>query len=246
MTVLRRRSKPTLLARLRRFWILIAVVATAAAVAGYLLASRPELRVHSITVSGNHVVETRSIVAAAAIPLDQNVWFLNTGAIARRIEAIPYVATAKVHRRLLADIELSVTERAPVACVFAGDEGYTIDAQLRVLADGCAATLPRYVVTLAAPPKPGVFLPPDQAGRLRSDDVTLAGAGIAVRALSFDRFGSLDATTTTGLALQLGDDADLAAKARLIGPILESTQKRLHAILGIDLRAPSTPIVTFK
>ena len=246
MTVLRRRSKPTLLARLRRFWVLIAVVAIAAAVIGYLLASRPELRVHSIAVSGNRVVDPRTVITRAAIPLEANVWFLNTGAIAKRIETIPYVATASVHRHLLANIELAITERVPVACVVAGDEGYTIDAQLRVLAHGCPGALPRYVVSLAAPPKDGDFLPPDEAGRLRNDDAALAGAGIAVRELSFDRFGSLDATTATGLALQLGDDSDLASKARLIGPILESTQKRLHNVRGIDLRAPSTPIVTFK
>ena len=246
MTALRRRSKPSPFAQLRRFWVFIVAALMVALAAGYVLASRPELRVHSITVTGNRVVDQRTIVGAAAIPLDANAWLLDTKAIARRIEAIPYVATAHVHRHPLADVELNVTERIPSACVVAGDEGYTIDAQLRVLQNGCAAALQRFVVTLPNPPKPGEFLAQENAGRLRDDAAVLATAGVAVRQLSFDRFGSLDAVTTTGLALQMGEDGDLASKARLIGPILESTRKRLRQVSGIDLRAPSTPVVTYK
>jgi cell division protein FtsQ len=246
VTVLRRRSKPSPLARLRRFWLLIVAALMVTLAAGYVLASRPELRVHSITVTGNRVVDQRTIVGAAAIPLEANAWLLDTKGIARRVEAIPYVGSAHVHRHPLADIELNVTERVPSACAVAGDEGYAIDAQLRVLQTGCAAALPRYVVVLPNPPKPGEFLSQESAGRLRDDAAVLESAGVAVRQLSFDRFGSLDAVATNGLLLQMGDDADLANKARLIGPILESTRKRLRAISGIDLRAPSTPVVTYK
>jgi cell division protein FtsQ len=237
----------TLWKRLRMFWVFIAAGAIAAIAAGYTLATRPEFRVRSITVSGNHAVSQQQIVAAAAISLDANVWLLNTGAIAGRIEAIPFIATANVHRSLPADVELAVTERTPAACVVAKGVALTIDAGRRVLASRCLSrALPRYELTPASDPKPGGFLADAQIARLQRDLGVVASGGYAARSARFDEYGSLNVTTTTGLLLRLGSDDDLQSKVRLIGPILEATKKRLRAVEAIDLRAPTTPIVTYR
>lgn len=233
--------------RLRMFWIFIAAGAVAAGAAGYALVTRPEFRVRSITVSGNHVVGQREIVAAAAIPLDANVWLLNTGAIARRIEAMPFIGTAKVHRRLPADVELAVTERTPTACLVGKGFMLTIDADRRTLATTCLSNaLPRYALALANDPKPGDFITDGTVARLQRDVGLVEAAGYPARAASFDEFGSLNVTTTGKLLLRLGNDDDLESKVRLIGPILDATKNRLRAIEAIDLRAPTTPVVKYR
>jgi cell division septal protein FtsQ len=237
----------SLWARLRMFWIFIVAGLVLAAAAGYALVSRPEFRLRSLTVTGNHVVDRRDVVAAAAIPFDANVWTLDTRVIARRIEAIPFVATARVHRRLPANVELAITERTPLACVTNGGSPVTIDGDRRVLATTClSGDLLRYDLRLESPPSPGQFLEDEDVGRVQRDAAIFTAAGFALRTVGFDRFGSLDAVTATGLRLRCGDDADLEKKVRLIGPILDATKKRLQTVETIDLRAPSTPVVQYR
>jgi len=244
---LRRRVKMSLWARLRMFWVFILAGLILAAVVGYVVVTRPEFRVRAITVSGNHLVDRRDVIAAAAIPFDANVWTLDTHAIAQRIEAIPFVSTAHIHRHLPADVELAITERNAAACIAAPDVTVTIDAQRRVLAATCLSPdLPRFDLTLESRPKPGDFVDDGEVGRAQRDLGIFEAAGFPIRTIGFDRFGSLDATTATGLRLRCGDDADLASKVRLIEPILEATKKRLQRVEAIDLRAPATPVVLYR
>ncbi len=244
---LRRRVKMSVWTRLRMFWVFIVAALILAAVAGFVVVRRPEFRVRAITVSGNHLVDQRDVIAAAAIPFDANVWTLDTHAIARRIEAIPFVSTAHVHRHLPADIELAITERNAAACISAPDATVTIDTERRVLAATCLSPdLPRFDLSLESRPKAGDFVDDEGVGRVQRDLGIFDAAGFSIRTIGFDRFGSLDATTATGLRLRCGDDADLENKVRLIGPILEATKKRLQRVEAIDLRAPATPVVLYR
>ncbi len=81
--------------------------------------------------------------------------------------------------------------------------------------------------------------------RLLADAKLLADADLAVRSLGRDRWGGLQAVDVTGVTLRFGDDADLARKAALVGPVRSTigTKRRLRAI---DLRAPATPVVQFR
>jgi cell division protein FtsQ len=229
------------------FWVFIACGMIVAAAGGYALVTRPEFHVRSITVSGNQRVAGRDVIAAAAIPLDANVWTMDTAAIRRRIEAIPFVGSARIHRRFPADVELSITERAPAACIATNGGALTIDAQRRVLATTCLnASAPLYRLPVQGDAQPGAFLQDENVARVQRDAATLTAAGLGVRSIWFDRFGSLEAITSTGLLLRCGDDADLESKVRLIGPIIAATKGRLRALEAIDLRAPSTPVVTYR
>jgi hypothetical protein len=233
--------------RLRMFSVFIVAGLILAIVAGYTIVTRPEFRVRKIVVTGNHVVDQREAIAAAAIPLDANVWTLDAHAIAGRIEAIPFVSTARVHRSFPADVDLAITERTPSACIAGNGLSLTIDGERRVLSMTCLSTaLPRFSLALESTPKAGDFIDDEALGRMQRDVAEFEAAGLRLRSAGFDRFGSLDATTTTGLWLRCGDDADLEKKLRLVEPIMQATKKRLQRVVGIDLRAPSTPVVTYR
>ncbi len=179
---------------------------------GAWLAQSPWFRVTSVTVDVPLAspVSRDAVRAAAGISGDTNVWLINTRAAARRIEAIPYVDRAAIHRGQFPKpfVELAVTVRRPTACVLAGAGGVTIDAAERVLQAGCAtAVLPRIDAGKAAVPAPGATITGAEVGRLLTDAKTLSGANIAVRRLGRDRWGGLEAVDVTGVLIEFGDDA---------------------------------------
>lgn len=244
---MRRRAKMSVWTRLRMFSVFIVAGLILAIAAGYAVVTRPEFLIRKIVVTGNHVVDQRDVIAAASIPLDANVWTLDTHAIAARIEAIPFVSTVRVNRNFPADIDLAITERTPTACIAGNGLTLTIDGERRVLATTCLSSdLPRLSLELGSIPKAGDFVDDEDLGRVQRDVADFEAAGMRLRTVGFDRFGSLDATTSTGLWLRCGDDADLKKKLRLVGPILEATKKRLGRVVAIDLRAPATPVVTYR
>src|SRR6202011_5379579 len=131
-----------LVARVKPFWIVAVVLVVLLGWGGAWLVQSSWFRVAriGIDVPLSSPVSRERVRAAAAIAPDANVWLLNTAAIRARIEAIPYVERASVHRGQFPQpfVELSVTLRRPSACVRGGAREVTIDAASRVLQSGCA------------------------------------------------------------------------------------------------------------
>lgn len=243
-----RRSKPSLALRLRAFWLLIAVAVAAAGYGIVTLVRLPALRVHAVHA---HVVDgiavtPAAVVAAARIDRNANAWLIDIRGATKRIEAIPYVATARITHRPPADLDITVTERVPLACVRAGGRSVTIDEGRRILQDGCArASLPRIDLGPVRVGAPGTMAGEPSLAVLLGDAKTLAGAHVGVRALAHDRFGGLVAVDVQGVELRFGSEADLAQKATLVEPVRAAT-RRGRAIRAIDLRSPATPTVEFR
>jgi len=246
----RRRRRPGILARIMPFWIVLVVLAALGAWGGVALARSPWFRVTRVAVEApaGSPVSPAQVRAAAAIGAGANVWLLNPAAIRHRIEAIPYVDRATVRRTQFPKpaVELSFTVRRPSSCVRAGGREVTIDRTARVLQDGCAAaSAARIDAGAAALPPPGRTIADPDVGRLLADAKLLEDANLAVRSVRRDRWGGLDAVDVTGVTLRFGDDADLAKKAALVGPVRAGIGSK-RPLRAIDLRAPGTPIVEFR
>ena len=248
--VLARRRKPSLAARIRPFWILGLIVAVLAAWGGYALAQSPWFRVArvGIDVPLGSPVSRAQVAAAAAIPPGANVWLLGAHAIAQRIEAIPYVDRASVHRGQFPQpfVELGITVRRPSACVRGGPRVVTIDASARVLQDGCVLpSVARIDAGNGALPRPGATIADPDVARLLADARTLADANLGLRSLRRDRWGGLEAVDVSGVTLRFGDDADLGSKAALVAPVRAGIGSH-RPVAAIDLRSPATPVVEFR
>lgn len=227
--------------------MLFVLVAIAAAAGGYYAATWPGFYPKHVSVSGNRVVPSSQILARAAIDAHKNLWFQNAHAAAARIEAIPYVKTARVRRSLPASVRIVVSERVPFAVLQYGARRALVDHDLRVLeAQNAPVTLPAIVGKAAPMPADGVFVRDPDVERLRDDYDALAQAHVAVRTVRYDKFGDLVATTRGGIALLLGDDADLAKKTPLIDPIISQVSATGKKLAAVDLRAPKTPVVVYK
>jgi len=241
---LRRRSKRSLATRIRIVWVLVLIAVIIAAGAIFALITAPQFRIVAIdTHIEGRLIARDDVLARAAIASGENIWLIHTHAAAQRIEAIPYVLAAHVERRLPATVDITVTQRAAIGCL--GSAALvTIDATLRVLQRGCARPeLIRIDAPAAGAAKPGDTLGDPALVALVRDTATLADAGLTLRAAGRDPFGGLVVTDATGVRLLFGDDADLAAKAALVAPIRQAAKRPLRTI---DLRAPATPVVSYR
>jgi cell division protein FtsQ len=243
----RRRTKLSLFARLRVFWVFIAVLLPAAAYAGYRIATWPELQPKEILVAGNEHVSSAEIRRRARIPLNANVWLLNKRAAEQRIEAFPWVRAAQIHRALPARVRIVVFERQPVACVVSGSETYLVDVDAHVIESSCPrGDMLRVVFPPLGMQRPGAVLDATLLHRMVADAATLRGAQLQAATVGLDRFGGFEAQLRDGVTVRFGDDADLGRKAGLIRPILATYGARRPQVAIVDVRAPSTPVVELR
>jgi cell division septal protein FtsQ len=243
----RRRRSPA--QGLRRFWVALLALLVLAAAAGYFGLGWKGFNARSVRVSGNTVVPSSEILRVAAVSQKRNLWVQNMGAATARIEAIPYIAHAWIHRWPPANVEIVVEERTPYALLQSSSDEALVDRSLRVLGNGAdpAGALPVFVLAPGHAQTfiPGAFVVDQQAIALRDDNEALAAARIPVRRLSYDRYIELTATLSDGVLVLLGDDADLAKRIPLIEPIVTQLAHG-RPFRAIDLRAAGTPVVVYK
>jgi len=243
---LRRRRKPSLVTRLRIFWVFIVLIGAGLAYLVYLFVTLPAFRARSVDVRiAGSAVSEREVLAVAGVDRDANIWLIDTASIVRRIEALPYVDRAGVQRIPPSRIAITVTQREPAACVRSGGRVITIDRTLRVLQNGCAAPALLEIDPAPIPlDAPGRVASGPQIATLLAAGRTLADADLHVRSVREDRFGDLIAVNDAGVRLLFGAPGDLAAQAKLVAPVLAAAHGR--PVRTVDLRAAGTPIVEFR
>jgi len=224
------------------------VVAITLVWGGWALAMWSGFHLQTLGITGTTHVSRAVVVAQAAIDRDVNVWLLDRRAIERRIEAIPYVATARLQLRPLASVWIDVVERTVEACVRDGTGNVaTVDRDLRVVEAGCADGTPlAYDVRGSLDERPGIFLHDEELVRLQRDARALAASGDRFRRVGHDELGAFEGTLHDGIRVRFGDDADLDVKQRLIGPILAQLGARAASVRAVDLRALATPVVEYR
>ncbi|MBV8067754.1 MAG: FtsQ-type POTRA domain-containing protein [Candidatus Eremiobacteraeota bacterium] len=201
----------------------------------------------AVTVSGNRRVARNDILAKAAIAPHTSIWLQNTGAMARRIATIPYIAAVTVRRIPPATLRIRVAERVPFAEVRSGWEAAVVDRSLRVLEPASAETsLPVIVLDEPVELAPGEFIHARTAAELIAASDALTAAQITPAQLELDRFEGLVVTLPTGLRLMLGSESDLPRKLALVHAILSQTVTRGRRVAAIDLRAPSAPVLVYR
>lgn len=87
----------------------------------------PLMSVRTIEVTGNSIVQSPEIVAAAALSKGEPLMQVDTAAAARRVSMIPRVATVRVKREYPSTITVSVVERRPVVFTERDGKRYLMD-----------------------------------------------------------------------------------------------------------------------
>jgi cell division protein FtsQ len=119
----------------RRFRILVAIAVVVVLTIGtYLTIESPFLDVDHVDVSGAVHLSPATVRAAAAIVPGRALLRVDLGAVAGRVEALPWVAHARVRRDLPGTLRIDVTEEKAVGYVQAHGDIGVIGPQDRVVA----------------------------------------------------------------------------------------------------------------
>ena len=218
------------------------IVASLTIAAGSLVVSRSSLlRLRHLEVVGTSSLTRAQVVRLAALSSSTNVLWFDAGAVERRLESDPWVATATVSRRLPGTIRISVVERAPVATIRT-EVAFTLLAADGVALGTVAADpmLPEIVVMT------GSSLP---EGNAPAQAAARAIAGLdggrrpaVVRAVV--DAGALSVELDGGTRVEFGDTTGIEAKTAAARQILRWATAQGASVASVNVTAPDSPAVT--
>ncbi|MEZ5180433.1 MAG: FtsQ-type POTRA domain-containing protein [Acidimicrobiales bacterium] len=225
--------------RLRRVLALVAVlVVVGAAVAA---TRSPLLDVDRIVVRGVEGAQAEQVRDASGIALGDALVDLDAGAAARRIEQVPWVASATVARGWPDRVEVRVRARQPVAVAGTGRRAVQVDATGRAIAPAVeGGELP---TVDAAAPELGERVPDGS----RTAVAVLAGLPEDLRAEVAEVGGGardLELVLRDGIEVAWGDDGQQTAKADALAALLGQRDRPTFA--RIDVSVPRASTVTFR
>lgn len=206
----------------------------------YLVVESPLLDVDHVDVRGVQHESIADVRAAARVPNGAALLFVDTAAVTRRVQALPWVESVHVQRRLPGTLRVTVTEYVPTAFVRTGNGRVALVAPNgRVLAAAAAAPAGAVeIVGVRRVPAAGALLsPPDAA------DITKrlpARLGQQVSAVDVHDGGAVLRLAHGGeVVLGSWDDADAKGAAAL------AVLDHLHgaSFAYIDVSSPSSPFV---
>lgn len=194
-----------------------------------------------VTVTGAAHTGDAAVLSASGLAGHPPMVDVDAGQAVRRIEALPWVATATVSLDWPDGVRVRVRERTAVAVVADGAGWGELDRTGRVLAT--APTPPAGLPHLVSGPKPG------QPG------TTLAGArpslavaaalpvafGFLVTAVSRSPGGGVDLALSDGIGVVLGAPSELPAKFEDVASLLAGAGLSPGSV--IDVSVPDTPLV---
>ncbi len=228
--------------RRRRILSVVAVVAALGA-AVWLAFFSPLLKVRDVVVVGGAHTSSADAAAAAGLDDGDSLLLVSTTKVEEAVRSLPWVASARVDRKLPGTVRIKIRERRPALLVQVGDGSWTVDATGRVLQRGRAGNeLPLLTGVATAPPVPGERLGntnlraalrvwrslPDQI----RDDV------VALYAPSPERisFSLRDRTL-----VRYGAATGRRTKRQVLKALLARLREQRRAAAYIDIRVPTRP-----
>ncbi|HEX6417512.1 MAG TPA: FtsQ-type POTRA domain-containing protein [Acidimicrobiales bacterium] len=236
--------------RLRRFAAGAAI--SAALVGAGALTRTSLLDVDRVAVEGAGRSGAGEVRRAAGVATGEPLIAVDTGAVADRVERLPWVARARVDREWPATVRIRVTEREPAALVgLPGGRVAVVDAGgwvMTVAPEGTAGPEAglRAEGEGGAPVVTGVRGRVVAGERLREDGrdaVTVAVAlGERVPGAVASVSTALDADLVAGGTVRLGSTEQLDAKVTALQTVLGDVD--LACLEVLDVRVPGSPALT--
>jgi cell division protein FtsQ len=210
---------------------LIAALLVAAAVfLGWVVLFSSWLGMRHLDVQGLHRVTTAEVTAAVAVAPGTPLARVDLDAVQARVEAIPAVASATVHRGWPHTLVVTVAERQPVAAVHADGAWWLMDRTGALFGSGSTPAPGRPIVEVGA--GAGSETLSQVASVLGQLPADLMARTKEVTASSED---SITVHLTDGAEVHWGSAAASAEKAAVLRALLA------HKALYYDVSVPSQP-----
>jgi cell division protein FtsQ len=206
----------------------------------FLAVTSPLLDVDAVRVVGTQHMNAADVIAVAHVRRHDPLLFVDTGAVARRVEQMPWVAHASVRREWPGTIRIAVTEYTPSAYVRVANAVLLVAPDGRIVARASAAPAGTIEIRgVHAPPAIGDLLaPPDAAGIAARVPAELARQVVAV---NIDG-GGLALVLARGGEVRFANGDDVAAKSQAALAVLAHLGAAAH-FSYVDVSTPDRPVV---
>jgi cell division protein FtsQ len=231
----------------RRRWPYAAAGAVAVLVVAGGAAASPVLDVDTVAVQGVTGARAADVREQAGVHRGQALVALDGGAVANRVEELPWVRSAAVRRSWPDRVVIEVRERAPVAALAGGGRWLLVDGDGRRLAR--VRQPPVGVVAVegvSTEGRTGSRVDERAAGAVELSRRLPPAVRFRLPRVQVDPDGRLD------LVLRIEDERDAVAslgrpeelrdKVLALATVLESVD--LRGLSRIDLRIPGAPVLT--
>jgi len=201
------------------------------------------LAVTSVTARPGRHTTAAAIVAAADVQGHPSIMLIDTGAIASRVDRLPWVASTSVARHWPHGLVITVVERRPVAVAVTAvhGNGVEVDDTGRVLGPAIGRThLPRLVIA-HVPQRPGARLSQDTHGAFTVLDTLPIAFKEQVRGVAVVD-GSIELLLPGPVTFILGDTENLTAKYVAVASMIQKEQ--FTAGDTVDVTVPDAVVVT--
>lgn len=224
--------------RRRLRWVLVVMSVVAAVGLAYLALTSPVLDVDHVRVGGTSHVTADQVREVAGIGNGDALAFVDTGAVAQRIESLPWVESATVRRNFPGTIGITVKEFTPTAFVRAGSALVLVAPNGRAVARVATPVAGAVeVLGIRRAPKPGEYLAPVDAANV----VSRLPRALAERVRAVDvGAGAFALQLTDSGIIRLGNANDLDAKAAAALAVLEHLGDAPFTY--IDVTTPQRPV----
>lgn len=218
------------------------VVVTVVALAAVAVARSPLFDVDRTVVDGVARLSVDEVLEAAGVVPGDPMVDVDAGAVARRVESLPWVADARVERSWPGTLRVNVTERRAVAVAGEGPSAVAVDFEGRILG---AAGPDDGDLPLAGPAPvagPGGFLDDERlvvAGVLAELTPALLGE-VAAADVADD--GTVVVHLDDGITVRLGDGTRLRARAAAVLAVLAQADRA--TIATVDVTVAGSPALT--
>ena len=226
--------------RVRKIVAIVFIATVLLGAAAVTLTRSPYFAAHRIEVRGTSHVTRSEILRIAGIAPGTNVFTLDAGSAAARLEQDPWIAHATVTKDLPSTLVIEIDERVAVAVVGTG-------GALRLVADDGAlleAALPRTAAGLPtiASTEPGVQPGPDAiAGAARAIAAMAPSLRGRIHGVSILSDGQLRVDLSSGAEVAYGEAVELSEKAMALRALLDYAVEKGASVISADVRVPSAP-----
>lgn len=239
--------------RRRLYWIVGALAVLVLVVVALAILHTPWFSAKVVTVTGVHPhTTTEAIVAAADLGEHPPLISMNPGAMAARVEALPYIASASVERKWPDGVVIKVTERGPVAEMAGPGTSWSVldgDGRTLQVVPTRPPGVPELVVhtsttaatAIMAPGPVGTSLPAAASAGLEVSRTLPPAFAAQVVSVTMAPTGTVSLGLNSGITVLLGVDGELRAKYEDVAAII--AHGSLVGATTIDVTVPQSPTV---
>jgi cell division protein FtsQ len=218
--------------------LLVGVALTLVGTIAWVVLASPLLDVHRIVVRGAGHTSRSQVVAAAQVEQGDAMVWVDAGAAADRVDALPWIRHARVERDWPGTVRITVTERTAVGYVVSPVGPMLVDGTGRVLerAASTPADLPELRDVKRVPPIGATITP-------------VVGAHVADALVGYARSGTrtvdvgpggVSLALVSGVEVRLGRPTAVMTKVRAAVAVLGALDG--ETVNYVDVTVPSNPV----